>query len=104
MVFNIPRVCDPMGVVTIVGWVTIDILCTQLYYICFIRVLDEGHWVIMGCCKGSQYKTFNSKTAHIQAIPPTNTWFPKYTKLGLQQHIGIEPNGVFVSSTCNISY
>jgi len=26
----------------------IDILCTQLYYISFIRVLDGGRWVIVG--------------------------------------------------------
>jgi len=25
-----------------------DILCTQLYYICFIQGLDGGHWVIVG--------------------------------------------------------
>jgi len=27
----------------------VDILCTQLYYICFIRVIDGDRWVIVGC-------------------------------------------------------
>jgi len=27
----------------------VDVLCTQLYYICFIRVLDGGRWVTVGC-------------------------------------------------------
>ena len=30
----------------------VDILCTQLYYICFIRVSDGGRWVIVGYCNG----------------------------------------------------
>jgi len=34
----------------------LDILCTQLYYICFIRVLDGGRWVIVGCYNGSWSK------------------------------------------------
>jgi len=25
----------------------VDILCTQLYYICFIRGLDGGRWVMV---------------------------------------------------------
>jgi len=27
----------------------VGVLCTQLYYICFIRVLDVGRWVKVGC-------------------------------------------------------
>jgi len=34
----------------------VDILCTQVYYICFIRILDEGGWVIVGCYNGSRYE------------------------------------------------
>jgi len=30
---------------------SVDILCTQLHYICFIRVLDGGRWDIVGCFK-----------------------------------------------------
>jgi len=26
-----------------------DVSCTQLYYICFIRVLVGGRWVMVGC-------------------------------------------------------
>ena len=32
----------------------VDTLCTQLYHICFIRVLEGGRWVIVGWC--SWYK------------------------------------------------
>ena len=33
----------------------IDILRMQLYYICFIRVLDGGRWVVVvGCYNGSR--------------------------------------------------
>jgi len=28
----------------------------QLYCICFIRVLDGGHWIGVGCCNGLRYK------------------------------------------------
>jgi len=31
-------------------------LCTLLYHICFIRVLDGGHWLIVCCYNGSWYK------------------------------------------------
>jgi len=34
----------------------VDILCGQLYCICFIRVLDGGRWVMEGCYHGSWYK------------------------------------------------
>jgi len=36
----------------------IDILClcTQLYYICYIRHLDRGRRVIVGCYNGWRYK------------------------------------------------
>jgi len=33
----------------------VDVLCTRLYYIWFIRVIDEGRWVIVGCYDGSRY-------------------------------------------------
>jgi len=33
----------------------IDVLCTQLYYICFIRVLDGGRLVMVGCYNKSRY-------------------------------------------------
>jgi len=33
-----------------------DILCTKLYCICFIQLLDGGYWVRVGCCNGSWYK------------------------------------------------
>jgi len=31
---------------------SVHILCTQLYYICFIWVLDGSCWARMGCCIG----------------------------------------------------
>ena len=34
----------------------VDILWTQLHYICCLQVLDGGRWVIVGCNNGSQYK------------------------------------------------
>jgi len=34
----------------------VDILCTQLYYIPFIRVLDGGSGVVVGCYNASPYK------------------------------------------------
>ena len=32
------------------------ISCTQMYYICFIRVLAGRRWIIVGCYHGSRYK------------------------------------------------
>ena len=34
----------------------VDFSCTRLSYICFIRVLDGGRWVMVGCYNGSRYK------------------------------------------------
>jgi len=35
----------------------VDILCTQLHYICFTGVLDAVRWVVAGCYNnGSRYK------------------------------------------------
>jgi len=34
---------------TIFGGSQVDISCTQMYYICFIRVIAEGCWVIVHC-------------------------------------------------------
>jgi len=34
----------------------VDILYTQLYFMCFIPILDGGHWVVANCCNGSRYK------------------------------------------------
>ena len=34
----------------------VDILCAQLYYTCFIRVLDGVRWVRLGCYNGSRCK------------------------------------------------
>ena len=34
----------------------VDILCTQLYYNCFIRILDGGRWFILGMYDGLRCK------------------------------------------------
>jgi len=44
-----PGVAIPRGVVNnFLEGSRIDVLCTQLYYICFIPVLDGSRWVIVG--------------------------------------------------------
>jgi len=41
------------------SWV--DISCTQLYYVCFIRIFDGGCWVIVGCCNWSRYDKVDNR-------------------------------------------
>jgi len=46
----------PDGSWNIFEGVASRILCTQLYYTCFIRVLDGGRWVMLDCYHWSPYK------------------------------------------------
>jgi len=45
------RVCEPF-----LEGSRVDILCTQLYDICFIRVLDGDRGVTVGCYNGPRYR------------------------------------------------
>jgi len=48
---------DPQrGCESVLDGSRIDILSTQLYYICFIRVIHGGLWVILGCFNRSRCK------------------------------------------------
>jgi len=51
----------------------VDILCTGLYYICFIRVLSGDHWVIVSCYNGSQYKKVENHCTSITETRKTLT-------------------------------
>ena len=46
----------PVGPWNILEGSRVDILCTRLYYVCFVRVSDGGRWFIVGCCNGSPCK------------------------------------------------
>ena len=76
----------------------VDILCTQLYYVCFIGVLDEGCWAIVGCYNGSRYKKgwkpliytvslANRKHLFFWVISKRGSWRKKETRK-YRDHIG----------------
>jgi len=55
-----------LGSRTIFEGPRVDILCTQLQYICFIQVLDEGRLITVGCYNGSPYRKENRESKQSQ--------------------------------------
>jgi len=53
---SIPVVFNLRGREPFFEGLRLDIIGTQLHYICFIRVSDGGRWITLRCYNGPRYK------------------------------------------------